>query len=173
MKFSHVLALSSFVAASFGFVACGDDSSSSPAEEQIESSSSGKSSSSIKSSDSKPSSSESADEKLDCTVKGGVKVVLPKAGDTFKMGDTIRVVFGSDLEDSGYNIVFKVDEEDPGWGMFDESVGPTVGDGKTCYEFSAVLTDEFAEPTNTAIVRVEPYNSKSKAGLSATFKVTK
>jgi hypothetical protein len=35
-----------------------------------------------------------------------------------------------------------------------------------------VLTEDVAEPTETAIIRVVPYEKTSKAGNSGTFKVT-
>ena len=59
MKFSHALILAS----SLAFFACGGDDESSTG----------------------PSSSES----FDCTVTDGVKVVSPKGGETFKVGETI------------------------------------------------------------------------------------
>lgn len=144
MKFSSVFSMACFVAASFGFVACSDDSSSSP-----------------------------SDETLDCTVKDGVKVVAPKAGDTFKMGDAITVVYGSDVAGSGYRFVFKTSEDDAGLDMLDESAGPKEPDGKTCYEQKVVLDIEYAQPSDEAIIRVIPYEKTAKGANSETFKVTR
>ena len=75
-----------FLAASFALVACGDDSSSSSAPPNENGSDS----------PSKP--------KYDCTVKGGVKVLYPAGGETFHLGDTITVVYGSDVQGSGYRL---------------------------------------------------------------------
>ena len=72
MKLFSVL----FLAASFALVACGDDSSSSaPADDN----------------------GSSSKTKYDCSVSGGVKVVYPTGGETFHLGDTITVVYGSDV----------------------------------------------------------------------------
>ena len=45
-------------------------------------------------------------------------------------------------------------------------------DGKKCYEQKVVLTEDVAEPTNTAIIRVVPYEQTAKGANSGTFKVT-
>ena len=109
---------------------------------------------------------------FDCTVSGGVKVVSPKKGDSFKMGDTITVIYGSDVQGSGYRFVFKTSEEDGGLDMLEESAGPLKPDGKKCYEQKVVLTEDVAEPTKTAIIRVVPYEQTAKGANSGTFKVT-
>lgn len=118
------------------------------------------------------SSASSNDESADCSVEDGVKVVSPKKGDSFKMGETITVVYGSDVQGSGFRFVFKTSEEDAGVDMLEESAGPEKPDGKTCYEQKVKLTEDVAEPTNTAIIRVIPYEKTAKAANSATFKVT-
>lgn len=162
MKFSHVFAMAGFVAASFGFVACSDDSSSSPSENTNDSSSSVE------------SSTDSEDVALDCSVSDGVKVVKPAAGDVFKMGDTITVVYGSDVQGSGYRFLFKTSEDDAGQDMLEESAGPEEPDGKTCYVQKVVLSgdDDVAAPSDAAIIRVIPYEKTSKGANSAAFKVT-
>jgi len=144
MKLFKLITSVCAVSAAFMFVAC-DDSSSASAND---------------------------DEKLDCSVSDGVKVVSPKKGDSFKMGETITVVYGSNVQGSGYRFVFKTSEEDAGVDMLEESAGPEKPDGKTCYEQKVKLTEDVAEPTETAIIRVIPYEKTSKAGNSATFKVT-
>lgn len=164
MKFSHALVLASTLA----FFACGDDDSSSTGPSSDPQSSESK----AKSSDSKDKSSESK-AKFDCTVSGGVKVVSPAAGDEFKIGDTITVVFGSDVEDSGYRIEFKKDKDSKGKNMgLDGSVGPESPDGKTCYEVDVVLDEEWTETSDEAVIRVIPYNKTSKGANSEAFKVS-
>ena len=108
----------------------------------------------------------------DCSVSDGVKVVSPKNGDSFKMGETITVIYGSDVQGSGYRFVFKTSEEDAGIDMLEESAGPEKPDGKTCYEQKVTLPADVAEPTETAIIRVIPYEKTAKAANSGTFKVT-
>ena len=99
-------------------------------------------------------------------------IASPKKGDSFKMGDTITVIYGSDVQGSGYRFVFKTSEEDGGLDMLEESAGPMKPDGKKCYEQKVVLTDDVAEPTKTAIIRVVPYEQTAKGANSGTFKVT-
>ncbi|MBR6318046.1 MAG: hypothetical protein IKR75_06440 [Fibrobacter sp.] len=142
-----------FLAASFALVACGDDSSSSSAPPNENGSDS----------PSKP--------KYDCTVKGGVKVLYPAGGETFHLGDTITVVYGSDVQGSGYRFIFKVNEEDLGKDAFPNSVGPEEPDGKTCYEQKIVLSKDFAKASNEAIIRVAPYERQNKGADSEPFKV--
>lgn len=161
MKFSHVLML----AGAFALVACGDDSS----FNYIPTSSANDipaSSSSVET----PASSE-AESQMDCSVKDGVKVFAPEGGESLKMGDTITVVYGSDVVGSGYRFVFKASEEDPGTDMLENSAGPTSPDGKTCYEQKVALTDDVAEPSDEAFIRVIPYEKTAKAANSGKFKV--
>ena len=143
MKLFKLMASVCAVSAAFMFAAC-DDSSSASGEESVG----------------------------DCSVEDGVKVVSPKKGDSFKMGDTITVVYGSDVQGSGYRFVFKTSEEDGGYDMLEESAGPMKPDGKKCYEQKVVLTEDVAEPTKTAIIRVVPYEQTAKGANSGTFKVT-
>ncbi|MBQ2561691.1 MAG: hypothetical protein II565_14095 [Fibrobacter sp.] len=105
----------------------------------------------------------------DCSVKGGVKVVYPAGGETFKIGETITVIYGSDVEDSGYRFLFKKNAGDPGMDLFDESVGPEKPDGKTCYEQKVKLSKDIVEATSTGAIRVQPYNKSSKGNNSGLF----
>jgi len=148
MLFNRALVLAGLVAASFGFVACSDDSSSASSGPEV-----------------------SAD--LDCSVSKGVKVLKPAAGDTFKMGDTITVVYGSDVQGSGYRFLYKVNEDDAGEDMFEGSMGEKNPDGKSCYEQKVVLSEEFVEPSDEAVIRLVPYENTNKGANSAAFKVTK
>lgn len=147
MKFAHVITLAGLVAASFGLMACDDDSSSASGEDDVTAG-------------------------LDCSVSGGVKVLKPAAGDSFKMGETITVVYGSDVQGSGYRFVYKTDEDDGGLDMLKESAGPKNPDGKTCYVQKVVLDEEYAEPSKEAVIRVIPYEKTSKGANSGAFKVS-
>ena len=102
MKLFKLMASVCAVSAAFMFAACDDSSSASSNDE--------------------PSASN------DCSVEDGVKVVSPKKGDSFKMGDTITVIYGSDVQGSGYRFVFKTSEEDAGLDMLEESAGPMKPD---------------------------------------------
>lgn len=148
--------LSLTFAATTSFLACSDDDSSSPSEPKD---------------DSSPVQN-STSEKFDCTVTDGVKVVSPKGGETFKMGDTITVVFGSDISAGGFGIVFKTNLEDKGYDMTETSVGPESPDGKSCYTERVVLSDDYAEPTKSALIRVYPYAKQAKGANSKEFVVT-
>lgn len=165
MNFFKFAVSSCAVLAAVAFTAC-DDSSSASSDEKTSSSSE----KTTNSSDSKTPASESSS--YDCSVKDGVKVVYPKGGESFKMGDKIKVVYGSDVKGSGYRFVFKTSEDDAGLDMLEESAGPESPDGKTCYEQEVVLSDDFAEASETAIIRVIPYEKTAKAANSGTFKVT-
>ncbi|MCQ2062409.1 MAG: hypothetical protein MJY99_03625 [Fibrobacter sp.] len=161
MKFSHALLL----ACSFAFFACDDDSSSASSDENQESSTS-----TAKSSESS-TKLDGSKVTYDCNVKDGVKVVYPAGGETFKMGDEITIIYGSDVQGSGYRFVFKTSEDDMGIDMFEGSEGPENPDGKTCYKQKVKLSDDFAEATDEAIIRVIPYEKQAKGANSATFKV--
>ena len=158
MKFSHALLLAS----SLAFFACGGDDDDSPAAP------------------SKDNGGSTVDEggktglkSYDCSVKGGVKVVYPTGGEKFKVGDEITVVYGTDVDGSGYRFVFKVDEEDIGMDLFEESMGlEGKGDGKTCYEQKVKLSKDVVEATSTAIIRVIPYEDSKKGANSGKFKVS-
>ena len=140
MKFSHALILAS----SLAFFACGgDDDSDSPAAPSKQS--------------------------YDCSVTDGVKVVYPTVSETFKVGDEITVIFGTDIEDNGYRIIFKNGTSDQGMDLLEESVDAKA-DGKTCNEVKVKLSaDKGVEPTMFGIIRVAPYNKQSKGNNSALF----
>ena len=108
---------------------------------------------------------------FDCTVSGGVKVVSPKGGEEFKIGDKVTVVYGSDVQGSGYRFVFKTSDEDIGKDLLDGSAGPETPDGKKCYEQEIVLDKDIVKATSTAIIRVIPYENTKKGANSGTFKV--
>ncbi len=145
MKFSHALILAS----SLAFFACGGDDDDSPAAA--------------------PSTPT-----YDCTVSDGVKVAYPTKGETFKIGQTIEVVFGTTVED-GYRIAFKKNADDEPMDLLDESYDLTgPADGKTCYTVKVKLdAEKGVEATTAAIIRVIPYNKQNKGANSAAFTVTK
>ena len=122
--------------------------------------------------------SSSADDKsYDCTVKGGVKVLYPEGGESFKLGETITVIFGSDVEDSGYRFLLKTSEKDLGLDLLDSSVTVPNPDGKKCFEQKVVLSedalpDDVELPLKGAIIRVSPYIKTSEAANSGAFKLT-
>lgn len=168
------------VLAAVTFTACNDSTSANVTvvAGDNSSSSTSKDSPSSASKDNQSSSSKESSKDYDCSVTDGVKVLYPEDGVKFKMGDTITVIYGSDVKGSGYRFVFKTSEDDIGVDMLPTSAGPKDPDGKTCYEQKVVLQEETddddatAEPTDTAIIRVIPYEKTAKGSNSGTFKVT-
>ena len=109
--------------------------------------------------------SSSADDKsYDCTVKGGVKVLYPEGGESFKLGETITVIFGSDVEDSGYRFLLKTSEKDLGLDLLDSSVTVPNPDGKKCFEQKVVLSED-ALPMM--------WNCRSREPLSASLRISR
>ena len=71
-----------------------------------------------------------------------------------------------------YRMAWKVDEEDIGMDLFDESMGlDGKGDGKTCYEQKVKLSKDVVEKTSKGIIRVIPYEDSKKGANSGTFTV--
>ena len=163
MKFSHALILAS----SLAFFACGGDDDSPSAAPSTPTS---VSSSSVPGSSSSGQSSPA----YDCSVSNGIKVVSPAGGETFKIGQTIEVVFGTTVED-GYRIAFKKNADDEPMDLLDESYDLTgPADGKTCHTVKVKLdAEKGVEATTAAIIRVIPYNKQNKGANSAAFTVTK
>ena len=129
------------LASSLAFFACGDDDDSPSAPSQS----------------------------YDCTVTGGVKVVYPTISEQFKINQEITVVFGTDIEDNGYRIIFKKNAGDQGFDLLDEAYDAKM-DGKTCNEVKVKLSSEKGvEPTLTGIIRVAPYNKQNKGNNSELF----
>lgn len=130
------------LASSLAFFACGGDDDDSP---------------------SAPSQS------YDCTVTDGVKVVYPTISEQFKINQEITVVFGTDIEDNGYRIIFKKNAGDQGFDLLEEAYDAKM-DGKTCNEVKVKLSSEKGvEPTLTGIIRVAPYNKQNKGNNSELF----
>ena len=129
------------LASSLAFFACGDDDDSPSAPSQS----------------------------YDCTVTDGVKVVYPTISEQFKINQEITVVFGTDIEDNGYRIIFKKNAGDQGFDLLDEAYDAKM-DGKTCNEVKVKLSSEKGvEPTLTGIIRVAPYNKQNKGDNSELF----
>ena len=107
----------------------------------------------------------------DCSVTDGVKVVYPAGGESFKIGDSIEVVFGTSVDDS-YRIIFKNGTSDAGLDLRNESFdlnGPA--DGKTCYTVKVKLSSDRVVATSNGIIRVAPYNRTNKGANSKEFAV--
>lgn len=132
------------LASSLAFFACGDDESSTG-----------------------PSNNDTAD----CSVTDGVKVVSPKGGEEFKVGETIKVVFGSDMDFGGFGVELRFDEGAKKVNLLEGSIDDAVIDGKTCNEYSIKLDAEDIVAADDAYIYVYPYSKQSKAGKSGTFKV--
>lgn len=129
------------LASSLAFFACGDDDDSPSAPSQS----------------------------YDCTVTDGVKVVYPTISEQFKINQEITVVFGTDIEDNGYRIIFKKNAGDQGFDLLEEAYDAKM-DGKTCNEVKVKLSSEKGvEPTLTGIIRVAPYNKQNKGNNSELF----
>jgi len=108
----------------------------------------------------------------DCTVTDGVKVVAPEGGEEFKIGETIKVVFGSDMDFGGFGVELRYDEGAKKVSLLDESIDDAKIDGKTCNEYSIKLDAELGVvAADDAYISVYPYSKQSKAGKSGTFKV--
>ncbi|MCQ2109056.1 MAG: hypothetical protein MJZ05_09880 [Fibrobacter sp.] len=112
---------------------------------------------------------------LDCSVSDGTVVVSPKGGETFKMGDKIKVVFGTDVKDGTYRIMFRANEDSDGMDLLEKSI-PAKDveiDGKTCNTVEVVLDEDHnAEVSDEAWIVVRPYSKTAKQGVSKAFKVT-
>ncbi|MCF0216134.1 MAG: hypothetical protein HUK21_06635 [Fibrobacteraceae bacterium] len=112
------------------------------------------------------SSSSKEENKLDCTVANGenYNIVSPKTGEKFSIGDTVSLVFGTKIEDSGFRVVYATSDEDRGIDMFDESQD-AVMDGKTCNTYKVVLSDNDngnVKASKTASLSVMGYVNTSK-----------
>ncbi|MCQ2098381.1 MAG: hypothetical protein MJY87_10650 [Fibrobacter sp.] len=142
MKMTRSLLAVSALALSSLFVACSDDSSSTGS-----------------------GSSE-------CSVTNGIVIVSPAAGDSYKAGETITVVFGTDIAKNGFRIQYRPNADAKGVDLTEESVGPEKPDGKTCYEVKVTLDEDLVTPSKDAVIRVIPYDDQAKGENSATFTVT-
>lgn len=109
----------------------------------------------------------------DCTTDGAVVVVYPAGGETFKMGDTVTVVYGASKKHAGPMFIFRYRENDGDMGteLINKSAGEANPDGKTCYEQKVVLDPELINPSDEAFIAVLPYNDQAKQGKSGKFKV--
>ena len=114
----------------------------------------------------------STNENNDCSVTDGVKVVSPAGGESFRIGDTVNVVFGSDLDFGGFIVELRFNEGTSRIMLLDESL-EGVTDGITCNEKKIVLSAELGVvATEDAYIYIAPYSKQSKAGKSGTFKIS-
>ena len=118
-----------------------------------------------------PSSSEqnAVEKDFDCSVTDGVKVVYPEGGEAFKVGETIKLVFGSDMDFGGFGVELRFNDGEERINLFDESIDNAIIDGKTCNEYKVNLPMDVA--ANDAYIYVYPYSKQSKAGKSGIFKI--
>lgn len=142
MKMTRSIIAISALSLSAMFIACGDDSSSTSASNESK-----------------------------CSVSNGVVVASPAAGDSFKIGETITVVFGSDIDAGGFDIEYRVNADTKGKSLLDQSIEAKYLDGKTCNEVKVTLSDDVVESSDEAVIRVIPYANQGKGANSAAFTV--
>ena len=121
-----------------------------------------------------PSSSEqnAVEKDFDCSVTDGVKVVYPEGGEWFEVGETIKLVFGSDMDFGGFGVELRFNDGAQKVNLLEESIDNAVIDGETCNEYSIKLDAELGVVTaDDAYIYVYPYSKQSKAGRSEIFKV--
>lgn len=107
-----------------------------------------------------------------CSVSDGVKVLYPEGGESFKVGETIPVIYGSDVKGSGYRFVFKTSEDDAGVDLLEESAGEENPNGQSCYVQEVKLSADIVGDASTGIIRVVPYENSSKGANSGAFKIS-
>lgn len=111
-------------------------------------------------------------EQYNCSVSDGVKVLYPEGGELFKVGETIPVIYGSDVKGSGYRFVFKTSEDDAGVDLLEESAGEENPNGQSCYVQEVKLSADLVGEASTGIIRVVPYENSSKGANSGAFKIS-
>ena len=105
----------------------------------------------------------------ECSVTEGVKVVSPKGGETFTVGETINVAFCSDMDFGGFGVELRYEDGSKSVNLLDESIDDATIDGKTVNEYKIAL--EGVKATDAAYIYVYPYAKQAKAGKSGSFKV--
>ena len=108
---------------------------------------------------------------FDCSVKGGVKVLYPQGVGSFNVGETIPVVYGSDVQGSGYRFVFKTSEDDEGIDLLDYVAGPENPDGQSCYVQEVSISADIVVTRPYGFISVIPYEDSKKAANSDAFKI--
>lgn len=110
----------------------------------------------------------------DCSVSEGVVVVYPKGGETFKVGDIVKVVYGASPDLAGPQFIFRyrATDDDTGEILVDTSAGERDPDGKTCYEQEVILDASLVRPSTEAFIQVIPYVKTKSNGKSGKFTVT-
>ena len=108
----------------------------------------------------------------DCSVTDGVKVVSPKGGETFEVGETIKVAFCSDVDFGGFGVELRYDEGAKKVNLLAESIDDAKIDGKTVNEYNIKLdAKRGVVAADDAYISVYAYSKQSKFGKSGTFKV--
>ena len=116
--------------------------------------------------------SEQNKNEFDCSVTDGVKVVYPEGGEAFKVGETIKLVFGSDMDFGGFGVELRFNEGVRKVNLLDHTIDDAVIDGEACNEYSIKLDAELGVvAADDAYIYVYPYSKQSKAGRSEIFKV--
>ncbi len=111
-------------------------------------------------------------DQYNCSVSDGVKVLYPEGGESFKVGETIPVIYGSDVKGSGFRFVFKTSEDDAGVDLLEESAGEENPNGQSCYVQEVTLSADLVGVASTGIIRVVPYENSSKGANSGAFKIS-
>ena len=111
-------------------------------------------------------------DQYNCSVSDGVKVLYPEGGESFKLGETIPVIYGSDVKGSGYRFVFKTSEDDAGVDLLEESAGEENPNGRSCYVQEVKLSAGLVGETTKGFIRVIPYENTKKGANSGAFKIS-
>lgn len=112
-------------------------------------------------------------DKYDCSVKDGVKVLYPEGGESFKVGETIPVIYGSDIRGPGYRFVFKMSEDDEGIDLLDESAGEENPNGQSCYVQEVTLSADLIDGRPYGFIRMISYEESRRGANSGAFKIGK
>lgn len=156
-KFLSLLGLT-MACGAFVFAGCDSDSGSNADEESS-------------------SSTASSSFDYDCTISKGTKVFYPEGGETFKMGDSVKVIFSvaPDAEDGSYRFAYvsRVDGKLKEIDLTSESINAKNFslDGTTCNEMTVLLDGDKIAASDSAVIRVIPYNLTNKLSSSGVIKV--
>lgn len=111
----------------------------------------------------------------DCQIQtdGTVKVLKPKAGEVYSLGDSITVFFAAKYAmGAGFRVLYFPNEDARPVDLGTESVGPESPDGKECYSVTLHLNKDL-ETSKKAWIKVQDYNSASVSGISENFELQK
>ena len=105
----------------------------------------------------------------DCSVSDGVKVVEPGEGDVYQVHQTVKLVFGSDMDYGGFGVELRYDGGNKRINLLDQTIDNAIIDGKTCNEYLVDLPMDVT--ADDAFIYVYPYAKQSKNGKSGTFRI--